>query len=128
LGHYKWISDHFEGFAAVSLTQAKLMNYIEAIFPDPKRRTNQSDRSYEEALKRNDHLRSMSQRLCSDGKGNDQPAIRNTLWAAYNGVTELVDHYTDYSDPWKRLESVCLGEGQHIKQRAFDFALEFSKN
>jgi len=39
-----------------------------------------------------------------------------------------VDHHLAYDTPWQRLESVCLGGGQRLKQRAFDVALDFSRN
>jgi hypothetical protein len=60
--------------------------------------------------------------------GNKESGIRGTLWLAYNGVTELVDHFLAYNNSSQRLESVCFGEGEQIKQRAFDAAVQFSKN
>ena len=58
------------------------------------------------------------------GQGNDLPAIRHTLWAAYNGVTELVDHHLAYGNASHRMESVCFGQGERTKQRALEVALE----
>ena len=56
-------------------------------------------------------------------KCNHEPKIRGTLWAAYNGVTELVDHHMNYRSRWQRLDSLWFGEGERIKQRAFDGAI-----
>lgn len=50
--------------------------------------------------------------------GNNEPSVRGTLWAAYNGVTEYVDH-------WRRrgrrdhMETVCFGGGHRLKSQAF---------
>jgi len=79
-------------------------------------------------LARTSELRDTSARLFEEGRGNKEPAIRGTLWAAHNAVTELVDHHMTYDSAWQRLESVCLGDGHRLKQRAFDVALDFAKN
>jgi hypothetical protein len=128
LGHYQALAQHFERFASISLPNHKLASYVNLVFPSPKRKPKQTDRSFREALAHNQELRDTSARLAVEGHGNDQPAIRGTLWAAYNGVAQLVDHHLAYDTPCQRLESVCLGDGQRTKQRAFDVALDFSKN
>ena len=129
LGHYDRLTQHFERFAGYFLAKDKLANYVNLVFPAPKRKSNQTERSFEEILARNNELRDTSARLAVEGRGNQLPAIEGTLWAAYNGITELVDHHLDYHDsPWHRLESVCLGDGHRTKQRAFDVALDLSRN
>lgn len=128
LGQYHTLAQHFERFAGIILLDAKLANYVNLVFPAPKRKRNQTDHSFEDALAHNRQLRDTSARLFVEGRGNDQPAIRGTLWAAYNGVTELVDHHLAYDTPWQRLESVCLGDRHRHKQRAFDVALDIAWN
>lgn len=64
--------------------------------------------------------------LAENGQGNK--GIRGTLWAAYNGVTELVDHEWGYADPMKRLNFLWFGEGERIKIRALDEAALLCKN
>ncbi len=55
-----------------------------------------------------------------------EPAVRDTLWAAYNGVTELTDHgrlNSRGSDVSARhLHSVWFGAGAAVKQRALRIA------
>jgi hypothetical protein len=59
-----------------------------------------------------------------NGRGNDLPGVRGTLWGAYNGVTELVDHYLYREGSADAcLRSVCFGEGYEIKVRAYETAL-----
>jgi len=64
------------------------------------------------------------------GVGNNEPSVRGTLWAAYNGVTEYIDHRKpnarahDFSG--SRLNYVWFGGGAAIKQRALIQALQRS--
>jgi phage/plasmid-like protein (TIGR03299 family) len=128
LQQYDSLAQHYRRFAATSLTTDRLTGYLGEVFPEPKRRSNQGDRSYEKALALTQHLRSTGARLAEAGQGNDQEGIRGTLWAAYNGVTELVDHHLTYRNAENRMESVCFGEGEAAKRRAFAVALNFSRN
>lgn len=65
------------------------------------------------------------QELFEGGRGQSNPAIRGTLWAAYNAVTEWVDHRrgTDAA----RLDAAWFGEGRRIKQRALQEAVLLAK-
>ena len=62
------------------------------------------------------------------GKGQREFAdIRGTAWAAFNAVTEYVDHLrptrgkTVAQEEESRLESAWFGSGAHLKERAFDY-------
>ena len=54
------------------------------------------------------------------------PKVRGTLWAAYNGVTELIDHRKarqhDADTTLDRLNSIWFGRGAAIKERALRVA------
>jgi len=60
------------------------------------------------------------------GRGNDLPKVKSTLWAAYNGVTELIDHCKPgglgADCTWTRLQSVWFGNGAAVKARALRLA------
>lgn len=60
------------------------------------------------------------------GKGNDNPAVKHTLWTAYNAVAEYVDFARTVKgiekDPSKRIESNIFGSGADLKGKAFDVA------
>jgi hypothetical protein len=62
-----------------------------------------------------------------NGVGNSEPSVQGSLWAAYNGITELVDHRTNYTDKWQRMKSCCFGNRSTPKQRAFEMACELVK-
>jgi hypothetical protein len=44
------------------------------------------------------------------------------MWAAYNGITQFIDHAPTKRDHSKKLEYVCFGDGLGIKVRAFEIA------
>jgi hypothetical protein len=53
------------------------------------------------------------------------PKVRGTLWDAYNGVTELIDHRKtpyDADTTLDRLNSIWFGRGAAIKERALRVA------
>jgi hypothetical protein len=73
--------------------------------------------------------------LFHSGKGNDQKGIRGTWWAAYNSITEQVDHHTGTrlqgskkSDPMSsksnRLNNIWFGDGARLKERAWKLVIE----
>jgi phage/plasmid-like protein (TIGR03299 family) len=55
------------------------------------------------------------------GMGNGDPGVKETLWAAYNGVTEYVDHWRTRVNS-NHMFHVCLGRGQQIKSAALHIA------
>jgi hypothetical protein len=71
-------------------------------------------------------------RLFEGGKGQDIPAIRGSLWAAFNAVTEYADHHrpTRTRNPQdaasSRLDSAWFGSGSRLKQKAFHLALQMA--
>ena len=123
LGYYDDIEKRFQEFATFEMTTHRLDRYVVGVFPPPARRKGQSDRRFEETRAKVATLRQDSIRLFEEGKGNAEPGIRGTLWAAYNGVTELVDHHSRFTTPWQRMNSICFGEGERLKHRALDQAV-----
>lgn len=58
-----------------------------------------------------------------NGKGNKAPGVHGTLWAAYNGVTELVDHRRKKNqNDDRRFDAIWFGDGYLTKARAFRIA------
>jgi phage/plasmid-like protein (TIGR03299 family) len=122
LGYYDDIAKQFDRFASKQLDGKLLSTYLGTVFPFPKRKRGQSDRKYEDAVARINDLRQTGERLFVEGEGNNVPLIKSTLWAAYNGVTEMVDHHWGYQDRWQRLNWLWFGEGERTKHRAYDEA------
>ena len=84
-----------------------------------KRRKGQKDHSYEEALAKVNQARKDAEWLIENGRGNEQVEIAGTLWAAYNGVIELIDHHQTHANSWQRLDSLWFGDGASIKDVAY---------
>jgi phage/plasmid-like protein (TIGR03299 family) len=63
--------------------------------------------------------------LVAEGTGQDNPAVRGTWWAAYNGVTEFIDRQRGRDE--SRFDQSWFGSGVPIRERAFDLALSYAK-
>jgi len=62
------------------------------------------------------------------GKGNNLPGVKGTAWAAFNAVTEYVDHTRSSRGQGRdklesRAASLLFGSGADLKQKAWDSAL-----
>ncbi len=120
------LAQHFFDAAAVidrlagySPTSAQLSVYFQDLYPDPE-----EGKDNGRAVK----ARADLQRLFEEGIGHDQPDVKGTAWAAYNAVTEYVDHRrpgrgaNDRDRASRRLDSVWFGSGARLKARAWDLA------
>jgi phage/plasmid-like protein (TIGR03299 family) len=131
---YAVIEESFGVLAQVQMQPARLKEYVEAVFPDPAPPVSSgrdgllgSARArWEYALKQARLSREESARLFEEGRGNRQPGIRGTLWAAYNAVAEMIDYRQDGMDADRHLRSMWFGQGYHVKVRAYQVAMEKS--
>lgn len=113
------VERNFEKMAQITLPEEKVNTFLAKVFPDPKRRKDQKDHSYEEALAKVIETRKRAARLFEKGIGNKQAEIAGTLWAAYNGVIELIDHHEAHPNAWHRLDSLWFGDGARVKEAAY---------
>ncbi|WP_337175107.1 DUF932 domain-containing protein [Paludisphaera sp.] len=103
---------------------AQLGRYFQALYPDPE------DGNASRARNVRDTLHG----LFEGGKGQEIPAIRHSSWAAFNAVTEFVDHLrstrgrSEQERGGNRLESAWFGSGNRLKQHAFRLALDMAAN
>jgi len=103
-------------------TPTQLQDYFEALYPDPEDADNSRAKKVRENLNR----------IFETGIGLDMPGIEGTTWAAYNAVTEWVDHHrpTRSSNPLerasRRLDSSWFGSGAKVKARAWNLALDMA--
>jgi phage/plasmid-like protein (TIGR03299 family) len=108
----------FQQMARLPLTSRTLHGYLSSVFPYPPGRGQVVDET------RTRDLRADASRLFETGKGNTAPRVRGTLWAAYNAVTELVDHHRNNPSNDDGLRNIWFGEGAGTKVRAYECALE----
>jgi phage/plasmid-like protein (TIGR03299 family) len=112
---YASIETDFATMAETRIDDTRLAKYVKLVFPDPKTK------------ERRDHDRVAKDRaracvLFKGGKGNDQPGVVGTLWAAYNGIAEMVDHVPSRRTPGQHLDYIWFGGGYGAKARAFSVA------
>lgn len=115
------IEEGFKRISGVMLNSERLGVYVRKVFPDPP---NKDDNA---ALRRSVESRQRSSELFESGYGNRLSGAKGTLWAAYNGVTEFVDHHIGKrTSAERRLDSAWFGNGYLTKARAFKVALALS--
>ena len=120
---YANISQVFHGMAATQLSAKRLSEYLVGVFPDPDPAKVKADR-YERLLKQAKENRLWSVHFFETGVGNRERGVAGTFWAAYNGVTEFVDHRDIGFGPMRRLQNAWFGRGCSTKARAFNVAVE----
>jgi len=120
---YRGIEGVFREMAGSQLGRRELRWYLNQVFPDPKRPDFSDDETYENALAWARADRHGAEYLFYEGKGNREKGVAGTLWAAYNGVTEYVDHRRYLkATPEKCLEAIWFGGGSSFKERAYTVA------
>lgn len=118
---YDEIAQEFTLMAKVKMDTEKLGQYYRLVFPDPR---NSAD---ENALEHVIYNRAAAESLFINGSGNQEKGVENTLWAAYNGVTEMVDYRKSFKNQEMRLNNIWFGEGYLLKARAYAVAVEMLK-
>lgn len=125
---YADIEDSFRAMARRQLKPKEPEAYFKIVFPDPEKpEQKQRQPAYNAALRR-----ARRDQICCanlfEGERNSGPGIRGTAWAAYNAVTEYVDHRNNPSGPARsessRLASMWFGRGYGVKVRAYGEALK----
>ncbi len=105
--------------ANVYPTSEQLKNFFESLYPDPILSEN----------RRAKNVRDKLFNLFESGMGQDMPEVKHTAWAAFNAVTEYVDHLRpsrgrdDRERSGRRLDSAWFGSGAKLKARAWNLAL-----
>ena len=114
--HYEHIENVFKKMVTIKIDEARLQVYLRLVFPNP------GDPEDHKALERVEKDRTSAARLFESGLGNSAKPIAGTLWAAYNGITELVDHTSKGRARIDHLEQIWFGDGYYLKARAFEIA------
>lgn len=120
-GQYSELEGVFKQMTRVCLDGNRLQQYLEQVFPDPRRRDD--DARFERACAQAKTDRIGAGCLYETGRGNRQRGVEGTLWAAYNGVAEYIDfrRYARATDD-RQLEAIWFGDGYSVKARAYAIA------
>jgi phage/plasmid-like protein (TIGR03299 family) len=127
---YDALPEVIGGLAAHKPSVAQVQSYFKALYPDPENPA-ESPR----AAKFAGETRDMLEDLFGSGAGHDMPGIKGSTWAAYNAVTEYIDHHrnnrsgstvTSQVGQSRRVESMWFGEGAAIKRSAWALACDMA--
>jgi len=121
--YYKGFGDVINGLASRQVNRALLDQYYATLVPD---------NPMAEKHSRTEAIRASMGELFESGKGNDMPGIKGSWWAAYNSVTEHVDHKRTVrgsgdDQQSKRTASILFGSGATLKKKALDLAVELAE-
>lgn len=103
-------------------SRKQLDNYFAALYPGTPDTKNQ----------RVKNIRKNLEYLFENGRGQNIPETKLTTWAAFNAVTEFVDHHrstrgkTEDEKISRRFESSWFGSGARLKATAWSAALEMA--
>lgn len=116
------IEQTFQQMATIPMRELEAVHYLSDVFPLP------TDPKDEAGRNRIHRLRDTALYFFDQGRGNREVGIGGTLWAAYNGVTEFVDHSLIANRSLSRqVESIWFGDGAQIKLRALRTAERYMK-
>ncbi len=114
------LGKRFCNMANIQLKRDGVAKYLAAVFPMP-------EKANERARKQVEDNRALAEHLFDQGRGNRMPGINGSLWAALNGVTELIDHRVSKTlSSERRLNSIWFGTGASVKQRAYEYAMNLT--
>jgi phage/plasmid-like protein (TIGR03299 family) len=105
----------------IKISNRKFDNISYSLFPDPP-----TDKKSQRAKLNAEQRRIKLTELFTSGQGQDIPGVAKTGWAAFNAITEYVNHTvpTRGNDPTKRLEKTLFGNSHHLVSRATKLILQ----
>ncbi|MCX6896786.1 MAG: DUF932 domain-containing protein [Verrucomicrobia bacterium] len=109
------VEESFQAMSRVKLNSNRLAEYLANVYPD-------SQEPDKQLLVQRD--RSWSEYFFDQGRGNRMPGVEGSLWAAFNGVTEWIDHRKTRQNSNQRLSSSWFGSSYQTKARAYSVAVD----
>jgi phage/plasmid-like protein (TIGR03299 family) len=126
--------EYFDGLldAVIDLTELeKNADFLARSASATQAERDLAQRRYDLAIERKDELLADLMRRY-DGEKNQIGGMRGTGWAAFNSVTEAVDHgplggnFRDKDKDSKRFESMLTGDGDEVKQLAYERVMAYA--
>ena len=109
------MEETFQAMSRVKMDSNRLSEYLATVYPEVK------ETEKMEVIKRD---RSWSEYFFDQGRGNREPGVAGSLWAAFNGCTEWVDHRKSRQNENQRLVSSWFGGSYQTKARAYSVAVD----
>lgn len=108
--------ESYRTLAKYKLSDQKALEYFKKVFLNKNQQDKENVENTSRTLAKVIHL-------YHNDKTNNLPAIKNTVWSAYNAVTLFIDHFRSRSAD-NRVENAWFGLGNTTKQKAYDTALQ----
>ncbi len=118
---YLEIEESFKALLNKQMTDITLEKYLLNVFPDPVNR--KDEKLFEYQLEKAKANREWAKYFFENGVGNNLSGVKGSLWAVYNGVTELVDHKITKQSQDRKLNTIWLGDGAVLKCKAYKLAV-----
>ncbi len=122
---YSRAEENFKSMFRHKIDDIQVKEYFNRIYPVIDEKNVSSESQYK---KREANIRIQQQLMVNftESFGVKNFGIGGTLWAAYNAVTEFIDHPSGYKlGDNKLLKRIWFGEGESIKEKAYIEALNF---
>ena len=115
-GEFEATAEQYKALARKGCDLKQLENYVRIVFDlkaiDPSKPVDEQESKLVEKIKP----------LFEKGRGNDLPGVKNTMWAAYNAVTEYLTHERGKSAE-NRFDTLNFGQGKELNDKALQEAL-----
>src|SRR5579863_5245813 len=98
--HFNQLAERFRSMTRVEMSQERLQAYYEGVFPNPdpaKANQRLRERFARIVAERPSGIAACA-RLFVEGKGNNLPGVKGSLWAAYGALAEYVDYWMAEDD------------------------------
>lgn len=122
---YSSVEEKYNMMGNYKISAAKVKEYFNDIYPiiDESLIKTENQLNKREI---NIKIQSRLIRNFEDGFGVKELKIGGTLWAAYNAITQHIDHPLDYKlGDNKLLKRIWFGDGEAIKKRAYTLAVGY---
>lgn len=119
---YTEIDKSLKLLAKYQMNDITLEKYLLNVFPDPVNR--KDEKLFEYQLEKAKANREWAKYFFENGVGNNLSGVKGSLWAAFNGVTELIDHKITKQSQDRKLNTIWFGDGAVVKSKAYKAAVE----
>ncbi len=116
---YNNIAERFQKFATFKMLPGAVEKYVGGVLPTSM----SSDPTVDKKLAR---WRRAIASLFENGRGNGEPGVKGTLWAAYNAVTEFADYRmtAGMRSQSARVNGLWFGDAARLKMKAYEAAVK----
>lgn len=142
LGNYRKVEENFQLMAKKEFKRDDFNQYLDMVMPVPAIKPGDSLQKVRLAERVIDQ-RNACEYMFEIGHENDTPAIKHTLWGAYNSIVYFADYLLPLSDRivikdlnaiWekyqkddleRRVKRIWFGDSANLKVRAYDKAITY---